>query len=228
MSPARSTSLLLLFSALVVGNVSVYREIFAPRELEVRVFTAGRGTVLLLQSPQGKTFLVDTGPDAQILRILGRTLPEWQRHIDAIILTSVTPLTTGGLAAVLSNYRVTTLVRPATQGTWSREVTVANIANTEPAMHQLIAQRGMRLMLGGGVYADVLWPPQEGTNIPTVSGNLVLQISYGVTSFLIEKSLPPRIGKWLSAHDKGLPAPDVIIASTTPTRVFFSDGKTVK
>ena len=228
MSPARSTGLLLLFSTLVAGNVSVYREIFAPRELEVRVFTTGKSTVLLLHSPQGTTFLIDTGPDAQILRILGRTLPEWQRHIDAIILTSVTPRTAGGLPTILSNYRVTTLIRPATLGTQSREVALANLANTEPAMHQIIARRGMRLMLGGGVYADILWPPQEATNLSTVSGGLVVQISYGATSFLVKESLPPRVEKWLDEHDKGLPVPDVLIASTTPAHVFFSDGKTIR
>ena len=53
-----------------------------------------------------KTILVDTGPDAGILRALGLALPMWQRSIDAVILTGTKTSFVGGLPEVQDRYRV--------------------------------------------------------------------------------------------------------------------------
>jgi beta-lactamase superfamily II metal-dependent hydrolase len=73
---------------LIAANMGVYRAIFAPQMLTVTVLEVWNGNATLLQSPRGETLLIDTGPDASILRALGENLPMWQRDIDAVILTS--------------------------------------------------------------------------------------------------------------------------------------------
>lgn len=102
---------LTLFIVLVVANISVYRAIFAPRVLTVTVFKVGpvakQVNATLVHSPNNKTILIDTGPDASILRALGGALPMWQRKIDAVILTSTKKAFSGGLPEVQSRYRVT-------------------------------------------------------------------------------------------------------------------------
>lgn len=91
---------------LIIGNMKVYQTIFTPPVLKVNVFTVGRGTATLVQNPNRKTVLVDTGPDASILRALGLALPIWQRDIDAVILTSTKKNFAGGLPNVMSRYHV--------------------------------------------------------------------------------------------------------------------------
>ncbi|MFI5260249.1 MAG: hypothetical protein ACHQU0_00410 [Candidatus Paceibacteria bacterium] len=103
---------LALFCGLVALNLSIYELVFAPRVFRVSVFGAGEGASAqagnpaLLQSPGGKTLLIDTGPDASILRALGGTLPEWSRNIDEVILTSQKAAFSGGIRAIESRYRI--------------------------------------------------------------------------------------------------------------------------
>lgn len=106
---------LLLLCGLLAINVSVYQTLFAPKVLKVTVFEVGKGlsadrqgTATLVQSPNKKTLLIDTGPDASILRSLGTALPEWQRHIDSVILTSGKASFAGGMPTVESRYHIKT------------------------------------------------------------------------------------------------------------------------
>lgn len=94
----------ILFSILLVANICVYQTIFAPRVLQIFVLDVGKGNAVLVQTPNKKTILVDAGPDASILRAIGTSLPEWQKNIDAIILTGAKTSFTGGLPEVLQKY----------------------------------------------------------------------------------------------------------------------------
>ena len=69
-----------------------------------------QGHATLVRSPNGKTVLIDTGPDASILRALGSALPLWQRRIDAVVLTSSAARSAGGLPAVQSRYRISKII----------------------------------------------------------------------------------------------------------------------
>lgn len=103
---------LILFFVLIVGNIYAYQAIFSPRVLEVSVLDvgppAGGGDATLVHTPNGKTLLIDTGPDASILRALGTALPPWQRRIDAIVLTSEKSGAVKGLQDIMSRYHVST------------------------------------------------------------------------------------------------------------------------
>ncbi len=97
---------IVLLLILLAANVSFYQTIFAPRALEVTVLEVGKGNVTLVRAPNGATILINTGPDASILRALGAALPPWQRRIDAVILTSNKKTSTGGLPDVLARYKI--------------------------------------------------------------------------------------------------------------------------
>ena len=100
---------------LVVTNVFLYNAILAPRVLKISVLKVGPpvggNTVTLVHTPHSATILIDTGPDASILRLLGGALPMWQRNIDAVILTGTKSSLVGGLSDVENRYHVSTLVR---------------------------------------------------------------------------------------------------------------------
>lgn len=108
---------LLVCFALILGNISVYREIFAPPAVTVSVLdVGGRGRAVLVRAPHNRTLLIDTGPDASILRALGETLPMWQRSIDAVVLTGAKATFTGGLPEVESRYAVSTRMHAGDRG----------------------------------------------------------------------------------------------------------------
>ena len=97
---------LILLIILIVGNILVYRNILAPQLFIVSVLEVAKGHAVLVRTPSGATLLIDTGPDAGILRALGTILPPWKRNIDAVILTSTKMSFAGGLPEVESRYRV--------------------------------------------------------------------------------------------------------------------------
>ena len=191
----------LIFIGLLIGNVKVYQTIFAEPVLKVAILEAGKSNAVLVKSPGGNTVLIDTGSDASILRALGGALPMWQRKIDAIILTSAAASNAGGLPEVQDRYRVGTLIRSAT--------------------------RGDRFALGGDAYADILWPPKTISPMSPADSVMVIRISYGITSFLIQKNLPLRISTYLATLDSNQPPPDLIISSSTPAGIYTSNGEIV-
>lgn len=95
---------LLLGAGLVLLNSSLYQTILAPHA-EIRTVTVGKGVATILRSAHGKTLLIDAGSDAGILRAVGTTIPMWERHLGAIILTSDDGKSRGGLAALADRYR---------------------------------------------------------------------------------------------------------------------------
>jgi hypothetical protein len=106
---------LLVFIALVIANVAIYRTLYATPVLEIHVFHVGSpvsgGNAILVHTPRNKTLLIDTGSDASIVRALGGTLPMWQRCIDALVFTSTDAKSTGGLPAISNRYTIPTPLR---------------------------------------------------------------------------------------------------------------------
>lgn len=88
--------------------------IFAPHVLTVTVLEvgppAGGGDATLVRGPDGEMLLIDTGPDAGILRALGTALPPWQRSLDSVVLTSTKKSSAGGLIDVTNRYHISTPV----------------------------------------------------------------------------------------------------------------------
>ena len=129
---------LLVCLGLLIGNIKIYQELFAPRILEVSALDVGKGDAVLVRTPNQQILLIDTGPDASILRALGATLPPWQRTIDAIIITSTKKSSVGGLNDVLSRYKVS---------------------------QQLTISESRRLTFGDGSYIDIVLSPNATTTV---------------------------------------------------------------
>jgi hypothetical protein len=134
---------LLLLCALVATNVIIYRTVFAPRALTVSVLEVGKAgeeRATLMKTSGGKTLLIDTGPDASILRALGESLPMWQRSIDTVILTGDKTAQTGGLVSIESRYRVGEVLRAGTANfPYGTTISVDNtpITITAPSKYEL-------------------------------------------------------------------------------------------
>lgn len=143
----------LCVAILIVANIFVYHAIFAQHVLTVKSLEVGPadklGSVILVRGVSGATILVDTGPDASILRALGTALPPWQRKIDVVVLTSTKRSATGGLQDVLHHYKV------------SQQITIT---------------RSQRLSIGGDTYIDIAISPNAPASIYISDGKTATKI----------------------------------------------------
>ena len=95
---------------------------------QASVLNVGDGQAVLLRSPQG-AILIDGGPSPEKLRDqLGRTLPPWQRTLDAIAITAPGPGHVGGLAALDRTGRMVLLPSPAPLGVAWRTAALEQVA----------------------------------------------------------------------------------------------------
>src|SRR5207248_2711106 len=119
---------------------------------------------------------------------------------------------------------------------------LAAAVQAHPAVKHLIARRGMRIDLGGGAYADVLYPDRDPSKLDTNNGSITMHVVYGTTSFMLTGDLPSEQEDWLVALDKGdaeLPTDmlkaghhgskystdDAWLAALHPSMVAISAGK---
>jgi len=212
---------------LVILNVFVYRAVFKEKILTVSILPMKKGSAILIRTPKGRSILINTGADASIVRLLGETLPEWQRSISAILLTNINSNTVGGLPTVFEHYKVKELFRPNVRSTHSIESTITTVTNAVPKLIQVYLYRGDTLAISKEVALDVLWPPRTPTAQNSKYGALILRISYGVTSFLIEENISPRVEKWRTKLGDTNTRSVIRISSSTAPRTYISNGRLV-
>lgn len=196
---SRASGYLLVLLALVFADVLVYGQLLEPMPASLRVLRPGNSTIVLVRD-RNKTVLVDAGADASILRTLGTALPEWQRHIDAVVLTSASQEDEGGLPDVLSRYRVDTLIRPEARGAKSREDAIAAAARASHT-RVLVASRGMRVLLGPDASLRVLWPPPTPSALTSGYGNAAVSLESGGATAILADRLPANAKAWLTSHE---------------------------
>jgi competence protein ComEC len=228
---------------LVALNLIVALLVFWPtqRALTVSFLDVGQGDSILITSPTGVRILVDGGPDRSVLRSLSRVLPPWERRFAALIETHPDKDHIGGLGDVLERYQVANFLEPGVPNTTSAAAHVMARVAGEPGLIHTIARRGMRLHLGGGAYADVLFPDRdESTQTETNDGSIVLHVVYGSTSFMLTGDLPSSYEDYLVGLDGAALASDVLkaghhgskystdslwLATVHPRLVVISAGK---
>lgn len=213
---------ILLLALLCAGE---YVRISKQKTLEVDPLVAGKGTAYLVQAPSGALVLINTGSDASILRALGSRLPPWQRSLAAVILTDPSPNSAGGLAAVLSRYRVPLLLRSAAQGAPTREQAIS-AAVAQHGTHTVSAERGVRLVLGQNTSIDLLWPVHEADRGSGAVTTVVPRISYGQTALVLERGLPSQARRWLAHIAESASSGALLLSSTSPP--LISDGAQVR
>lgn len=219
---------LVVLLALVVANSAILAVLFVPHPNTLRVsfLNIGQGDSILIQGPTGVKVLVDGGPDRSVLRELSHELVPWDRHFDLLVETHPDKDHISGLGDVFERYQVANFMEPGIPDKTAISQHVVATALAEPGVHHLIAHRGMRLHLGGGAYADVLFPDRdESTQTATNDGSTVLHVVYGSTSFMLTGDLPSPYEDYLVGLDRddGELASDVLKAGHHGSR-FSSDN----
>jgi len=116
------------------------------------------GEAALINTPDGKTVLVDGGPDiAALSQALDTRLPSWQRSLDAVILTTPRLDHITGLVDIVNRYTIGEVIDAGmlhpttTYALWRRII-------HERELHYVSVAQGVTIPIGSEVALQVLWP----------------------------------------------------------------------
>ncbi len=173
---------------LIPLNVLIFNLALFPAEHTLRVsfLDVGQGDSILIQGPTGLRMLVDGGPDRSVVRELPKLLGPLQKTIDVMVETHPDKDHIAGLADVLEIYEVKNILSPGLPSDTNVYARLVSAAESEQGIQSYLARRGMRIHLGGGAYADVLYPDHDVSRLKaTNDASIVLHVVYGQTSFML-------------------------------------------
>ena len=117
-----------------------------------------QGEAILIQTPDGKTALIDGGPDATSLaQQVDSRLPPWQRSLDVVMLTTPRTDHLAGLQDIVSRYQIgkvldAGMLHPNSgYALWRRTIADRNIPYIQ-------VRQGATIALGSQVTLQILWP----------------------------------------------------------------------
>lgn len=214
--------LLLLLIDLVIAVAYVQA---TNARLIVAFLNVGQGDAIFIQAPNGTQLLYDAGPPSgAVLRELSRLMPFWDRSIDVLVLSHPDADHIGGALDVLNRYHVDVVLESGASSTSSVYRDEEKLIGTKH-IPELLARTHMEISLGGGVFADILYPdivtPTEDTN----DASVVMRLRYGSTSFMFSGDLPQR-GEYqvLKLERSILPPVDVLKLGHHGSRTSSSEA----
>jgi competence protein ComEC len=152
--------------------------------LHVYFLDVGQGDAILINSPGGRTLLVDGGVDGLILRSrLGETLPLNHRNLDLVIATHGDADHILGLVSLPTYFVVKQAARPPDLGAstaakaWEEEYAALQIP-------QVVLVRGAVIHIGNDLAIQVL-NPVAGESVSGNAASVVLRVSKGQFSLLL-------------------------------------------
>ena len=163
--------------------------------LTVTFLDVGQGDSILIESPSGRTALIDGGGRAYTGKEdpAGRSIvvPFLRKHginnLDLVVLTHPHDDHVGGLSYVLEKIKVNQVIdsgQPHTSPGFKRFLKVIEAKH----IPYKIGRAGQILDLGGGVIGYILHPSEpliEGTVSDLNNNSIVIKLVYGKTSFLL-------------------------------------------
>ncbi len=170
-------------------------------QLRVSILDVGQGDAILVTGPTGIQMLVDGGPDRSVLRQLPKEMSLLDRSIDLVVETHPDKDHIAGLTDAFDRYRVSYFLSPGVEGSTATARGLEHAMSTEPDVHAFIARRGMRIHLGAGAYADILYPDRDVSHGETNEGSIVMHLVYGETSFMLTGDAPSEIEARLISLD---------------------------
>ncbi len=168
--------------------------------LRVSVLDVGQGDSILIQSPAGKTMLVDAGDTDAGSRVVAGLKARGVTSLDAAVASHAHADHIGGYQAVLSQFSVGTFYDsgyPSTSSIYENLLTTIDKKNIK----FITPTAGQTIDLDPDVRIDVLSP--DGKNTGEIHDNmLVLRLSYGSTSFLLTGDMPDTLEKQIASSFK--------------------------
>jgi competence protein ComEC len=176
---------------ILIGASFVLRR--SSHELRVTFLDVGQGDAIIIETPGGKTLVVDTGnlisdgSDDMGRRVVAPYLRQRGiNRVDILILTHPDSDHIGGAATLLTQFPTDLLLENG-QFARSDSPLVAPLLETASSRRAKVksARRGQVLVLGDGVTIRVLAPTPEALPGPENDASIALRIEYGERAFLL-------------------------------------------
>ena len=185
----RGSVFLLLVMLALVGTLlgTAWRRSHPGQEaaaLTVTFLDVGDGDCTLVQSPEGRTILVDTGPAAAAPAVAALLRRRGVKTIDLLLLASPDDGSIGGVPALLGSGIPVTQVWDNAVADTGEARRAALEAVRRRHLPSSIAGAGDNLQIGGRLFLSALWPPDRGA--ASRRDPLLCRIDYGSTAFLLE------------------------------------------
>ncbi|MBI3888417.1 MBL fold metallo-hydrolase [Candidatus Nomurabacteria bacterium] len=203
----------------------------------------GQGDGLFVESPTGTHVMFDAGPPKSVLGPLAKAISPFDKNIDAFVITNPDADHIGGLIDILKNYKVGVVLE---SGTLTDSKTYQSIREEMKRQNvpDVLAKKGMRLDMGGGVIIDILFPDRNVAEWATNDGSVVARLTYGENSIMLTgdagaktekiiisensvaelKSTILKVGHHGSRTSSSVP----FVKAVAPSSAFISVGKANK
>ncbi len=185
---------------LLLANGMIFYVVFNETRngiLKVSFLSVGQGDAIFIESPTGNQFLIDAGPDKNILNALGRVMPFYDKTIDGVLTTHPDSDHIGGIPEVLKKYSVLEYIdNGATSSTGVfkelKNEILKNKIKTE------VARAGEIIDLGGGAFLKILYPVGNPKGADTNKYSVVAKLYYGNSTFLFTGDAPIDVEQYLA------------------------------
>jgi len=217
--------LVLVLGANAVAAAGILSSNPAPKGLTVSFLDVGQGDAILIEGPTGIQMLVDGGKDRSVLRELARVIGPLDRSIDMVVETHPDADHIGGLPGVFALYNVSYFLTPDRMNDTSFSEGLAAAVASETGQKEIVARQGMRIHLGDGAYADVLFPEGDVAKLrDTNDASVIMRVVYGETEFLLTGDAPAWVeDRIVSAYGTALES-DVLKAGHHGSRTSTGDN----
>jgi competence protein ComEC len=173
---------------------AVFSPLLAAKELVVSVIDVGQGDSILVESPSGKTLLIDGGPkykrsDAGRRFVLPYLHKKGINKIDILVLTHPHDDHVGGLPSVLKDLPVGLVFDSGQIHTSQSYLEFLKLIYDKKIPYK-VARAGEQLDLGGGVIGLVLNPVEPFIEESALNNNsVVIRLTYGKATLLLAGDL---------------------------------------
>jgi competence protein ComEC len=192
-------------------------------KLTVVFLNIGQGDAIFIESPTGTQMMIDGGPGGVVLRELGKVMPFYDRSIDLLLVSNPDKDHIAGFLDILRAFRVDAVIEPGTIGA-SAEYQSLGVAIENEGARRVVARRGQKFNLGGGVYFEVLFPDRDVSGLDTNDGSIIGKLVYGDTSFLFPGDAPSAVEEYVAYADKERLNVDVLKAGHHGSKTSTSEA----
>ena len=211
--------------------------------LHVTMLDIGQGDAILVRTANGRTMLVDGGPDPELtLRRLGANLPFHARRIDLVVLSHPHQDHVAGLIEVLDRFEVGALLHAGIgfeNVAYDRLLTDA----AEAGIPVRLARAGTSLSLDAATTLEVLYPTETDAALPLPEGDInngsvVLLLRHGgfaalltgdaeapVETALVSRGLEPVDLLKVGHHGSTSSTTPALLAAARPSVAVISSGE---
>jgi competence protein ComEC len=222
---------LVLFAAWHVGATR------PPPDLVVTALDVGQGDAILIQSPGGRTVLMDGGgePGAQragwdigLMRVVPALRRAGVRRLDIVLLSHPHEDHVGGLPAVVENFPVGIVLDPGVPHPSPSYLRLLRITEAGRIGYRK-ARQGQDVDLGGGTRLSILYPPEFPPTLdgdPVHARSVIARLTHGRFAMLLAGDIEAPVERHLV--DRGVRLQSQVLkvghhgSKTSTTPLFLS------